>query len=64
MAEQALTAVIRGAYIQGTPTHPVNSLVRTVRPDGISKSQVSRLREDINQCVNRFLDWLIKADRP
>jgi transposase-like protein len=48
MAEKALTAVIQEAYIQGISTRSVDDLVKAMGMDGISKSQVSRLCEDID----------------
>lgn len=47
MAEKALTAVIQEAYIQGASTRPVDDLVKAMGMSGISKSQVSRLCEEI-----------------
>ena len=49
MAEKALTAVIQEAYIQGISTRSVDDLVKAMGMSGISKSQVSRLCEEINQ---------------
>ncbi len=48
MAEKALTAVIQEAYIQGVSTRSVDDLVKAMGMSGISKSQVSRLREEID----------------
>jgi len=55
MAEKALTAVIQEAYIQGISTRSVDDLVKALGMDGISKSQVSRLCEEIDERVNAFL---------
>ena len=41
MADQALTAVIQEANIQGISTRSVDDLVKALGMDGISKSQVS-----------------------
>ena len=43
MAEKALTAVIKDAYIQGISTRSVDDPVKARGMSGISKSQVSRL---------------------
>ena len=51
MAEKALTAVIQEAYIQGISTRSVDDLVKSLGMSGISKSQVSRLREEIDERV-------------
>jgi len=48
MAEKALTAVIQEAYIQGISTRSVDDLVKAMGMSGISKSQVSRLCEEID----------------
>lgn len=64
MAEKALTAVIQEAYIQGISTRSVDELVKALGMDGISKSQVSRLCEDIDERVHAFLDRPIEGDWP
>ena len=51
MAEKALTAVIQEAYIQGVSTRSVDDLVKAMGMSGISKSQVSRLCEEIDDKV-------------
>lgn len=64
MAEKALTAVIQEAYIQGISTRSVDDLVRAMGGTGISKSQVSRLCEEIDARVNAFLDRPIEGEWP
>ncbi len=64
MAEKALTAVIQEAYIQGISTRSVDDLVRAMGMSGISKSQVSRLCEEIDVRVTAFLDRPIEGDWP
>jgi putative transposase len=64
MAEKALTAVIQEAYIQGVSTRSVDELVRAMGMSGISKSQVSRLCEEIDGKVKAFLDRPIEGDWP
>jgi len=64
MAEKALTAVIQEAYIQGVSTRSVDELVRAMGMTGISKSQVSRLCEEIDGKVKAFLDRPIEGDWP
>src|ERR1700752_1993130 len=64
MAEKALTAGIQEAYIQGISTRSVDDLVKAMGMSGISKSQVSRLCEDIDQRVKAFLDRPIEGDWP
>ena len=64
MAEKALTAVIQEAYIQGISTRSVDELVKAMGLSGISKSQVSRLCEEIDGKVKAFLDRPIEGDWP
>jgi transposase-like protein len=64
MAEKALTAVIQEAYIQGISTRSVDELVKAMGMSGISKSQVSRLCEEIDVRVKAFLDRPIEGDWP
>ena len=64
MAEKALTAVIQEAYIQGISTRSVDDLVKAMGMSGISKSQVSRLCEEIDERVKAFLNRPIEGDWP
>src|ERR1700734_1388261 len=64
MTEKALTAVIQEAYVQGISTRSVDDLVQAMGMSGISKSQVSRLCEDIDVRVKAFLDRPIEGDWP
>ena len=64
MAEKALTAVIQEAYIQGISTRSVDDLVKTLGMTGVSKSQVSRLCEDIDERVHAFLNRPLEGDWP
>jgi len=64
MAEKALVAVIQEAYIQGVSTRSVDDLVQSLGMTGISKSQVSRLCEEIDQRVKAFLERTIVGDWP
>ena len=64
MAEKALTAVIQEAYIQGVSTRSVDDLVKAMGMSGISKSQVSRLCEEIDGRVKTFLERPIEGDWP
>ena len=64
LAEKALTAVIQEAYIQGISTRSVDDLVKALGMTGISKSQVSRLCEDIDERVDEFLKRPIEGDWP
>ncbi|WFU51756.1 IS256 family transposase (plasmid) [Sinorhizobium terangae] len=64
MAEKALAAVIQEAYIQGISTRSVDDLVKAMGMSGISKSQVSRLCEEIDVKVKAFLERPIEGDWP
>lgn len=64
LAEKALTAVIQEAYIQGISTRSVDDLVKAMGMSGISKSQVSRLCQEIDGRVKAFLDRPIEGDWP
>ncbi len=64
MAEKALTAVIQEAYVQGISTRSVDDLVKAMGMSGVSKSQVSRLCEEIDGKVKAFLDRPIEGDWP
>ncbi len=64
LAEKALTAVIQEAYIQGVSTRSVDELVKAMGMGGISKSQVSRLVEEIDDKVQAFLTRPIEGDWP
>ena len=63
-AEKALTAVIQEAYIHGISTRAVDDLVRAMGASGISKSQVSRLCQEIDERVNAFLSRPIEGAWP
>ena len=63
-AEKALAAVIQEAYIQGVSTRSVDELVKSMGMAGISKSQVSRLCEEIDARVGAFLARPIEGDWP
>ena len=64
MAEKALTAVIQEAYFQGVSTRSVDALVQAMGMSGISKSQVSRLCEEIDGKIAAFLDRPLEGDWP
>ena len=62
MAEKALTAVIQEAYVQGISTRSVDDLVKAMGMSGISKSQVSRLCEDMDGKAKAFLNRPLEGD--
>jgi len=62
IAEKALTAVVQEAYVHGVSTRSVDDLVKAMGMSGISKSQVSRLCEEIDAKVKAFLTRPIEGD--
>jgi transposase-like protein len=64
MAEKALAAVVQEAYVHGVSTRSVDELVKAMGMAGISKSQVSRLCEEIDDKVKAFLSRPIEGDWP
>jgi putative transposase len=64
LAEKALTAVVQEAYVHGVSTRSVDDLVKAMGMTGISKSQVSRLCEEIDDKVKAFLSRPIEGDWP
>jgi len=64
IAEKALTAVIQEAYIHGVSTRAVDDLVKAMGGAGISKSQVSRLCEEIDERVAAFLSRPLEGHWP
>jgi transposase-like protein len=63
-SEKALAAVVQEAYVQGISTRSVDELVKALGMTGISKSQVSRLCEEIDERVNAFLERPLEGDWP
>ena len=53
-SEQALLAVIQQAYVEGVSTRRVEDLVQALGCDGISKSQVSRICQQLDAQVQAF----------
>jgi len=50
--------------VPGISTRAVDDLVKAMEDSGISKSQVSRLCEEIDERVNAFLSRPIEGARP
>ncbi len=65
LAEKAIAAVVQEAYVHGRlDPLGVDDLVRALGLDGISRSQVSRLCEEIDDKVKPFLGRPIEGDWP
>jgi transposase-like protein len=63
-SEKALVAVIQEAWISGVSTRRVEDLVQAMGLSGISKSQVSKLCQDIDERVQSFLTRPIEGEWP
>lgn len=63
-AERALVAVVQEAYVQGVSTRRVDDLVQALGLQGISKSQVSRLCQELDAEVERFRTRRLEGPYP
>jgi transposase-like protein len=63
-AERALVATVREAYVQGVSTRRVDELVKALGLDGISKSQVSQLCQELDAEVERFRSRKLEGSYP
>jgi putative transposase len=63
-AERALAAVIQEAYVHGVSTRAVDDLVQAMGMAGISKSEVSRICQELDERVNAFLERPIEGEWP
>ena len=54
-SERALLSVVQQAYVEGVSTRRVDDLVKSLGCEGISKSQVSRICEELDGMVAAFL---------
>ena len=54
-SERALLAVIQQAYVEGVSTRRVDDLVKALGCEGISKSQVSRIYQELDVVVDGFM---------
>lgn len=60
-AERALVAVVQEAYVQGVSTRRVDDLVQALGMRGISKSQVSRMCQELDGEVELFKSRHLKG---
>ena len=63
-AERALVTVVQEAYVQGVSTRRVDDLVQALGMRGISKSQVSRLCQELDADVERFKNRRLEGPYP
>ncbi|MBM3465285.1 MAG: IS256 family transposase [Armatimonadetes bacterium] len=53
-AERALVSVIQEAYVKGVSTRKVDDLVQAMGLEGVDKSMVSRLCQELDELVEQF----------
>lgn len=63
-AEQALLNVVQEAYVLGVSTRKVESLVRSLGMEGVSKSEVSRICMELDGEVQRWRSRRLDARYP
>ena len=63
-AERALSAVVQEAYVHGVSTRKVDELVKALGMEGISKSRVSELCEELDEQVERFRNRSLEGSHP
>jgi transposase-like protein len=63
-AEQALLAVVQEAYVLGVSTRKVESLVRSLGMEGISKSEVSRICMELDGEVGEWRSRRLEGRYP
>jgi transposase-like protein len=63
-AERALAAVVQEAYVHGVSTRKVDELVKALGMDGISKSRVLELCEELDGEVERFRNRSLEGTYP
>jgi putative transposase len=63
-AEQALVAVVQEAYVNGVSTRKVDRLVEALGLAGVSKDQVSRLCQGLDEQVTAFRERPLEAAYP
>lgn len=54
MWEKALVNVVQEAYVHGISTRKVDELVQALGMEGIDKSKVSRISQELDEHVNKF----------
>ncbi|MCA1838447.1 MAG: IS256 family transposase, partial [Actinobacteria bacterium] len=63
-AERALSVVVQEAYVHGVSTRKVDELVKALGMEGISKSRVSELCEELDEQVERFRNRPLEGSHP
>jgi putative transposase len=62
--EQALVAVVAEAYVQGVSTRKVEAVVQQLGITGLSKSEVSRMAQSLDEQGRRFRERRLDAAYP
>ncbi|MBC7099824.1 IS256 family transposase, partial [Candidatus Bipolaricaulota bacterium] len=63
-AERALLSVVQEAYVQGVSTRKVDELMQSLGLEGISKSEVSRVCQELDKAVERFRSRPLVSEYP
>jgi putative transposase len=63
-AEKALAAVLQEAYVLGVSTRKVDDLMKALGLSGVSKSEVSRVCEELDELVSTFRNRPLKGEYP
>jgi putative transposase len=63
-SERALLAVVQEAYVHGVSTRKVDDLVKSLGMEGISKSEVSRICQDLDETVQGFRERRLEGTYP
>ena len=64
MWEKALVNVIQEAYVHGVSTRKVDELVKALGVQGIDKSTVSRMSQEIDEYIQGFVNRPLKQQYP
>jgi len=64
MWEKALVNVVQEAYVHGVSTRKVDELVQALGLDGIDKSTVSRMSQELDEHVQRFVQRPLTLQYP
>lgn len=63
-SERALLSVIQEAYVHGISTRKVDELVKSLGMEGISKSEISRICQELDESVRAFRERSLEGTYP
>src|SRR5690606_4004070 len=63
-AERALLSVIQEAYVHGVSTRKVDDLVQALGLEGVSKSEVSRICQELDEKMAQFRNRPLDGEYP